>query len=65
LVLAADLEKVEEIGAAGMDLDKVFGRIGRWCWEVDGDKVEWSGDIGGYLYSPHSCNVAMKMLGVK
>ena len=40
LVLAADLEKVEEIGRGGVDGDEVFGGSGNGGWEAgDGEFV--------------------------
>ena len=39
LVLAADLEQVEEVGCRGMDGNEVFVRIGIWRGQVDDFQV--------------------------
>lgn len=46
LVLAADLEEVEEIGAAGVDADEVF--VGAWEGGGEGGYGEGGGrgDVG-------------------
>ena len=53
LVLPSDLEEVEEVGAAGVDLDEVFGRIGLERWQGLYFKVEGSGDVRRHLYGSH------------
>lgn len=55
LVFAADLEEVEEIGAAGADLDEVFVGMREWSWEVRDGEVEGPGYVGGYLDGFHGC----------
>ena len=53
LVFAADLEEVEEIGAAGVDADQIFV----WAWGGGGEggdeKVGGGGDVGGHLDGAH------------
>ena len=55
LVFAADLEEVEEVGAAGADLDEVFGGVGEGGWEGGDRQVEGAGDVVGYLDGFHGC----------
>lgn len=57
LVFAADLEQVEEVGAAGADLDEVVVRVGLGGWESADCEVEGPGDIRGYLNGPHGVGV--------
>lgn len=53
LVLAADLEKVEEVSAAGVDLDEVLILVGRGCRKGGCSEIERSGDVRGYLNGSH------------
>jgi hypothetical protein len=57
LVLATDLEQVEEVSTAGVDLDQVLVRVGRERRQGDCAKVEGSGNIRGNLYGSHDCKV--------
>lgn len=57
LVLATDLEQVEEVSTAGVDLDQVLVRVGRGRRQGNCAKVDGSGDIRRNLYSSHDCKV--------
>jgi hypothetical protein len=53
LVFAADLEKVEEVGAAGVYLDEVFIWMRDGGGEICDEEVEGAGDVLGYLDGFH------------
>ena len=53
LVLAADLEEVEEVGGASMDLYQVSVLVRGWGRKGGYGEVKRSGDVRGYLYGSH------------
>ena len=53
LVLALDLEEVEEVCAAGADLDQVLRGMRSGSGEGGHEEVLGAGDVFGYLNSFH------------
>ena len=53
LVLAADLEKIEEVSAAGVDFDQILVLVRRGCRKGGCSEIERTGDVRGYLNGSH------------
>ena len=62
LVFAADLEEVEEVGATGVDLDKIFVWMGGGGGEIRDEEVEGAGDVLGYLNGFHGRSIQWRMV---
>lgn len=53
LILALDLEEVEEVCSAGADFNEIFRWMRSWGREGGYEEVLWSGDILGHLNAFH------------